>query len=151
MAWIDAVRTTRYRLILMLCYDVFKFLVKQGVPSDEDLEWLYPSCLLYEKESFLRFRSIATRDIDHMWPNPFIWRWLGLKKKKEEEQDIFCSRMWAWIFRVKRCTVGMRYPLAQTQWPWNKFIRRRLIRKGKSSIANMNLLAQIICSELMVF
>ena len=82
MAWIDAVRTTRYRLILMLCYDVFKFLVKQGVPSDEDLEWLYPSCLLYEKESFLRFRSIATRDIDHMWPNPFIWRWLGLKKEK---------------------------------------------------------------------
>ena len=32
--------TTRYPLILMLCCDVFMFLVKQGVPSDEELEWL---------------------------------------------------------------------------------------------------------------
>ena len=32
----------------LLC--VFMCLVKQGVPSDEDLEWLYPSFLLYEKE-----------------------------------------------------------------------------------------------------
>ena len=28
-------------------------------PSDEDLEWLYPSCLLYGKECFSAFRSIA--------------------------------------------------------------------------------------------
>ena len=49
MARIDAVRTTRYPLILMLCYDVLTFVVKQVVPSDEDLEWLYLSCLLYEK------------------------------------------------------------------------------------------------------
>ena len=27
-------------------------------PSDEDLEWLYPSCLLYGKECFRAFRSI---------------------------------------------------------------------------------------------
>ena len=33
-------RTTRYPLILMLFCDVFLFSVKQGVPSDEDLEWL---------------------------------------------------------------------------------------------------------------
>ena len=31
------------------CCAVFTFLVKQVVPSDEDLEWLYPSCLLYKK------------------------------------------------------------------------------------------------------
>ena len=31
-----------------------------------------------------------------------------LKKKKKKGQDTFCSRMWAWIFREKRCTVGMR-------------------------------------------
>ena len=37
----------------------------------------------------------------------------GLKKKKEEEKDIFFSRMWAWIFRVKRCTVGMHNAMAQ--------------------------------------
>ena len=50
MAWIDAVRTTHYSLILMLCCDVFTFVVKQEVPNDEDLEWLYPSCSFYEKE-----------------------------------------------------------------------------------------------------
>ena len=33
-------RTTRYPLILILICDVFMFLDKQGVPSDEDLEWL---------------------------------------------------------------------------------------------------------------
>ena len=59
MVWIDAVRTTRYSLILMLCCDVFMFLVKQGVPSDGDLEWRYSSCLLYEKECFRAFRSRA--------------------------------------------------------------------------------------------
>ena len=37
----------------------FIFVVKQGVPSDEDLEWPYPSCLLYGKEVFRAFRSIA--------------------------------------------------------------------------------------------
>ena len=31
MAWIDAVRTTRYSLILMLCCDAFIFVVKQGM------------------------------------------------------------------------------------------------------------------------
>ena len=40
MAWIDAIRTTRYRLILILCCDVFMFVVRQRVPSDKDLEWL---------------------------------------------------------------------------------------------------------------
>ena len=33
--------------------------------------------------------------------------------KKKKEQDIFCSHMWAWIFRVKRCTVGMHNAMAQ--------------------------------------
>ena len=37
MARLDAVRTTHYPLILMLCCDVFMFFAKQGVPSDEDL------------------------------------------------------------------------------------------------------------------
>ena len=41
MARIDAVRTTRYPLILMLCCDVFIFLVlKRGVPCDEEFECL---------------------------------------------------------------------------------------------------------------
>ena len=31
---------TRYPLIFMLCCDVFMLLVKEGVPSDEELKWL---------------------------------------------------------------------------------------------------------------
>ena len=40
MARMVAIRTTRYPLILILCCDVFMFSVKQGVPSDEELEQL---------------------------------------------------------------------------------------------------------------
>ena len=40
IAWIAAIRNTHYPLILTLCCDVFMFLVKQGVPSDEELDWL---------------------------------------------------------------------------------------------------------------
>ena len=39
--------------------------------------------------------------------------WLKKKKKKKKEQDIFCSLMWAWNFRVKRCTIGMHNAMAQ--------------------------------------
>ena len=52
MTGVDVVRTTRYPLISMLSCYVYMCLVKQGVPSDEDLEWLYPSYLLHEKEFF---------------------------------------------------------------------------------------------------
>ena len=40
MARMVAIRTTRYPVILILCCDVFMFSVKQGVPSDEELEQL---------------------------------------------------------------------------------------------------------------
>ena len=59
MAWIAAIRTTRYPLILMFCCDVFMFLVKEEVFSDEDLEWPFLSCLFYGKYFFQAFRSIA--------------------------------------------------------------------------------------------
>ena len=65
--------TTRYRLILMLCCDVFMFVVKQGVPTDEDLEWLYPSCLLYGKSFLELFARSQSRDLNGMSPNPFTW------------------------------------------------------------------------------
>ena len=62
MARIDAVRTTRYPLILMLCCDVFIFLVlKRGVPCDEEFECLYSSCLLNGKTFFRAFLSIANK------------------------------------------------------------------------------------------
>ena len=40
MAGIVAIRTTRYPLILMLCCNIFIFLVKQEDLRDEDLQWL---------------------------------------------------------------------------------------------------------------
>ena len=33
---------------------------------------------------------------------------------KKKEQDIFCSRMWACIFRLKWCTVGIHNAMART-------------------------------------
>ena len=67
------------------------------------------------KKSFLElFARLQTRDISDMSPNRFTWRWqFFLLAEKKKTQDIFCSRMWAWIFRVKRCTVGMCNALAQ--------------------------------------
>ena len=38
--------------------------------------------------------------------------WLK-KTKQKKKQDIFCSRIWAWIFHVKRCTIGMHDAIAQ--------------------------------------
>ena len=75
MAWIDAVRTTHYSLILMLRCDVFTFVVKQEVPNDEDVEWLYTSCLFYEKSFLELFARLQTRDISDMSSNTFTWRW----------------------------------------------------------------------------
>ena len=75
MAWIDAVRTTHYSLILMLRCDVFTFVVKQEVPNDEDVEWLYTSCLFYEKSFLELFARLQTRDISDMSSNLFTWRW----------------------------------------------------------------------------
>ena len=39
----------------------------------------------------------------------FYW----LKKKKKKKQDIFCSRMWVWNFRVKRYIIGIHNAMAQ--------------------------------------
>ena len=50
------------------------FFVNQGVPSDEDLEWLYPSFLLYERVFLELLAQLQTRDINNMLPNPFTWR-----------------------------------------------------------------------------
>ena len=71
------------------------------------------------KKSFLEFFArLQTRDISvchqiRLRGDDSFSYWLK-KKKKKKAQDILCSRMWAWIFREKRCTVGMRSALAQT-------------------------------------
>ena len=94
--------------------DVSTFLVKQGVPSDEDLESIYPSCSLYEKEVFRVFRSIANQRYKwYVTKSVYVAMTVFLTGWKKKAEDIFCPRMWAWIFRVKRCTVGMRNGMAQ--------------------------------------
>ena len=93
------------------------------------------------KKSFLEFFArLQTRDINNMSPNPFhgddsFSYWLKKKKKKKKRKTIHC--------RDAHCN--------GTNWPGNKFTRRRFIRNGKSSVATMNLLAQIICSDLFFF
>ena len=66
MAWIDAVRTTRYSVILMLCCDVLTFVVKQGVPSDEDIEWL-----LIRKKLLCYHESVGWNNM--FWSNYLIY------------------------------------------------------------------------------
>ena len=58
------------------------------------------------------FARLQTLDINGMSPNPITWRWkfFLLAEKKE----IFCSRMWACIFRLKWCTVGIHNAMART-------------------------------------
>ena len=51
--------------------NVFTFVVKQEVPNDEDVEWLYTSCLFYEKSFLELFARLQTRDISDMSSNPF--------------------------------------------------------------------------------
>ena len=133
MAWIDAVRTTRYPLISMLFCDVFMCLVKQGVPSDDDLEWLYPSFLLYEKEFLELLARLQTRDINGLSPNPFTWRWqffllvekksrryllsayvgmdFSCKNSDEDLESIYpsCSLYEKEFFRVFRSIANQRY------------------------------------------
>ena len=70
MAQMVAIRTTCYPLILMLFCDVFMFLVKQGVPRNEDLEQL--SLQLAEEWKELGRRlgigeaTLTAFDFDHM-------------------------------------------------------------------------------------
>ena len=71
-------------------------------PSDEDLEWLYPSCLLYGKECFSAFRSIANyRYKWYVTKSNYVAMKIFLTGRKKKGQDIFCSRMWACFFRLK--------------------------------------------------
>ena len=46
MAWIDVIRTTRYPLILILCCDVFIFVVKHEVPKRRRFRVAVPKLLI---------------------------------------------------------------------------------------------------------
>ena len=69
--------------------------------------------LLIVWKSFLElFARLQTIDINGMSPNPITWRWKFFLLAEKKEQ-IFCSRMWACIFRVKWCTVGIHNAMAR--------------------------------------
>ena len=65
-------------------------------------------------------------------------------------QIYFCSRMWTCIFCVTWCTVGMHNAMARIGLETNS-LGDVSLGKEKSFIATINLLAQIICSELIFF
>ena len=64
--------------------------------------------VVYCKENifFKLLGRLQTRDINSRSPNRFTWRWQFLFLVTKKEQEIFRSRIWACIFRVKWCTVG---------------------------------------------
>ena len=76
----------------MLCCDVFIFLVKQGVPCDEDFECLYPSCLLNGKRFFRAFLSIANKR--YKWcvtKSDYVAMTNFLTGRKKQKEVICCS------------------------------------------------------------
>ena len=119
MAWTDAICTTRYPLILMLCCDVFIFVVKR-VPCDEDLEWPYPSCLFMEKSFLELFARSQSRGINGRSPNPFTWRWqfvllaetkkTNKQTKNKKSSSRVCGRVY---FCVQWCKVGLHNAMAR--------------------------------------
>ena len=65
------------------------------------------------------FGRLRTRDISGMSPYPLSYPWQLFFLTGKNEQEIIRSRMWACIFRVKWCTVGMYNAMAQTFFETN--------------------------------
>ena len=61
-------------------------------PSDEDLEWPYPSCLLYGKEFF--YSLSQSRDINGRSPNPFdVAKTFFLPGRKKRTRNLLVAYM----------------------------------------------------------
>lgn len=133
--WIVAIRTTRSPLMLMLCCDVFIFIVKRGVLSKEDLEWLSHQIAKFNKATylFIRFSVLSYPPLTILLDFNMVfggvcsgaglWKTLLWKPynnpaeqlgQKKREQEFIRSRMWTCIFRVKWCTGGMHNAMART-------------------------------------
>ena len=54
MAWIDAIRTTRYPLILMLCCDVFMFIVQARISQRRKFRVALPKLFILWKRVFFK-------------------------------------------------------------------------------------------------
>ena len=84
------------------------------------------------------FARLQSRDINGMSPNPFTWRWqVFFLSKEKRTRNLLLAYVnvhisYEMMHRRNAYRVG-------TNWPWNKFLMRRFIKKGKSSIAIMDL------------
>ena len=72
------------------------------------------SCLLYGKYLFKLSARLQTRDVNGRSPKPFTGRWHFFFLAEKQKQEIFRSRMWACIFRVKWCIVGMHNAITRS-------------------------------------
>ena len=106
-------------------------------PSDEDLEWLYPSCLLFKKKGCCRaFRSIANKR----------YKWCVTKSNYLAMTNLLTGwekktyLLFAYVGAHFSCKIMHSRDAwcSGTNWPWNKLIRRCFMRKGKSSLATIN-------------
>ena len=122
----------------MLCCDVLMFVVKQGVPSDGDLEWLYPSCLLYGKYFLRAFRSIAnwrykwfvTKSV-YLAMAIFLTGW---KKENKTSSVRVCGCAFFVLNDAQLGCIMQWHQLALKQ-----IHQKRFIREGISSIATYQL------------
>lgn len=75
----------------------------------------YPSCLLYGKDFFQTFRSMANkRSKWYATKSVYVAITVFFFWKKKREQEIIRLRMWTCIFRVKWYTVGKHNAMAQS-------------------------------------
>ena len=124
IAWMDAIRTTRYPL-LSWCFAVIsskEFPVTKIYNGFTQVAYcmqniFYSFSLDCKVEIWMVCHQIRLRCNDKF----SFW----LKKK---EHEIFCSRMWTCIYRIKWCTVGMHNALArtglETNSSWDVLLRK---------------------------
>ena len=129
IAWMDAIRTTRYPL-LSWCIAVIlskEFPVTKIYSGFNQVSYCMQKIFL---QLFTRLQSI---DMNGMSPNPFTWRWqlFFLAKEKRTRNFLFAyvnvHISYKMMHRRNAWRIG-------TNWPWNKFFGRCFNRKEKTPL-----------------
>ena len=131
IAWIVAIRTTCYSLILMLFWNVFFFLVKQGVPSDEELEWLSHQLENWEelgRRLEIEEATLTAFDDDYRKKRQKIYKMLRHWKKKDGSDATYTVLDDALCYQfVNRTDLAEKLCRQQHEWLFTLLTPRQLL------------------------
>ena len=131
IAWIVAIRTTRYSLILMLFWNVLFFLVKQGVPSDEELEWLSHQLENWEKlgrRLEIEEATLTAFDDNYKKKRQKIYKMLRYWKKKDGSDATYTVLHDALCYQfVNRTDLAEKLCRQQHEWLFTLLTPRQLL------------------------